>query len=86
MTKLDKQTDRTYGTDRLKLFDKQLAEINNKISLLSQKSEEAAGYLAEDKAVLEGLVEDADLNVKLFEGADIEFTTGQEIANYKETL
>lgn len=86
MSKLDKQIDRTYGVGRLKLFQQKQQEIAKTIDLLTQKSQEANGYLKEDKAVLEGITFDEDLNVKLFEGFDVQFGEGQEISNYKQVL
>ena len=55
LKKLETQINRTYGLDRLKLYEKQIKELTKLAELQEQKAKEAAGYVGIDLANLTSL-------------------------------
>lgn len=55
LSDLDKQIERTYGLDRLELYQKKIEELNHLAELQSQKSIAALAFVAEDAAKLNEL-------------------------------
>jgi hypothetical protein len=75
LSELETQAERTFGLDRLKLYEKELEEINKKAAYEQMKMAEAAGYLEDDIQA----IRDLGLNV------DVDMTTG-EISNWQEIM
>ena len=75
LSELETQAERTFGLDRLKLYEKELEEINKKAAYEQIKMAEAIGYLEDDIQAMR----DLGLNV------DVDMTTG-EISNWQEIM
>ena len=52
LSKIDTQSSRAFGGEKLDLYEQQLEEISDQIDLVNKKTVEANTYLAEDKARL----------------------------------
>lgn len=62
LSKLEKQISRTYGLDRLKLYEKQLKELEKLADLQTQKANAAFGFIALDLANIESKGLNPDVN------------------------
>lgn len=76
--KLADAKDRAYGNKRLKIMDKETANIKKQISLEEKKLKQAKKYVKKDRKTLKKAAETA--------GTSIEFRKNGEIANYQKAL
>ena len=82
LSEIEKQAERTYGLDRLKLYEKELEEINKQTAYEQIKLAEAGNYLQTDAKALESL----NLNVQFKDNGEIanwNAIIDQTIAEYK---
>ena len=75
LSELETQAERTFGLDRLKLYEKELEELNKKAAYEQIKMAEAGKYLAEDIQA----IRDLGLNVQVD-------TETNEISNWTEIM
>ena len=82
LSEIEKQAERTYGLDRLKLYEKELEEINKQTAFEQIKMVQARTYLQSDTQALR----DLNLNVQFKDNGEIanwNAIIDQTIAEYK---
>lgn len=86
LSDLDKQIDRTYGLDRLELYQKKIEELNRLVELQSQKSMAALAFVAQDAAKLNELGLNPDIDQETLEISNYTMLLKQTQDEYKAFL
>lgn len=86
LSDLDKQIDRTYGLDRLELYQKKIEELNRLAELQSQKSMAALAFVAEDAAKLNELGLNPNIDQETLEISNYTMLLKQTQDEYKAFL
>ena len=85
LDKINDQTDRLYGKDKIDSLKKANAEIEKENKLLKKKQKEAKEYLKEDKKSLQNTLDKARKKAGLKE-SDFKFDKDGDIKNYESQM
>lgn len=86
LSELETQAERTYGLDRLKLYEKELEEINKKAAYEQIKMAEAGTYLDKDIQAIRDLGLNAQVDAETREITNWTAIMNQATAEYKAAI